>query len=161
MPSARNADAATPVHDTLRALDMSGPFPLTASAIVHAISRTAAGNYALGYMDGHAFRVFYVGRSDSGVGRRLHEWVGAPSRFHRYGPQEKAPWQAHRHATTPPNSNHFGTVGSAECSYTHFAFSHARSAEEAYGKEWCNFDDFGGRHALDNASCPAAPVAPE
>ena len=45
-------------------------------------------------------------------------------------------------------------VDSAESSYTHFAYSYARSADEAYAKEWRNYDAFGGSHGLDNETQP-------
>ena len=41
------------------------------SEIAHEAS---PGNYALKYMDGDTFNVFYVGRSNSDVRQRLHEW---------------------------------------------------------------------------------------
>ena len=65
---------------TLRSLEMSGSYPLSDEAIDEALTRMSPGNYALGYMDGDTFAVFYVGRSDSDVRQRLHEWVGMPSR---------------------------------------------------------------------------------
>src|SRR5512138_2635563 len=49
----------------MRSLEMSGPYPLTDDAIDETLTRTSPGNYALGYLDGETFRVFYVGRSDS------------------------------------------------------------------------------------------------
>ncbi len=45
-------------------------------AIDEVLTRTSPGNNALGYMDDDTFNVFYVGRSDSDVSERLHEWVG-------------------------------------------------------------------------------------
>jgi hypothetical protein len=63
-------------YSTLRLLKMRGSYPLNGRAIDEALTRTSAGNYALGYMDGDSFSVFYVGRSDSDVRGRLHEWVG-------------------------------------------------------------------------------------
>jgi len=60
-------------------LEMSGSYPLTSKAIDERLTHKSAGNYALGYMDGDTFMVFYVGRSDSDLRHRLHEWVGAPS----------------------------------------------------------------------------------
>jgi hypothetical protein len=62
-------------------LEMKGSYPLSHEAIDDAVTRTSAGNYALGYMDGDVFVVFYVGRSDSDVKRILHDWVGVPSRY--------------------------------------------------------------------------------
>jgi hypothetical protein len=73
-------------YTTMQALEMNGSYPLSDQAIDAALTRTltSAGNYALGYMDGDAFSVFYVGRSDSDLKRRLHEWVDTPSRYDAY-----------------------------------------------------------------------------
>jgi hypothetical protein len=56
-------------------LQMSGPYPLTDEAIDDTLGRTSPGNYALGYMEGTDFVVFYVGRSDSDLKGCLHGWV--------------------------------------------------------------------------------------
>ena len=77
---------------TMRSLGMRGSYPLNDEAIDQALTRRSPGNYALGFMDGDAFVVFYVGRSASDVRQRLHEWVGIPSRCARHGPQAKASW---------------------------------------------------------------------
>jgi hypothetical protein len=110
-------------------LEMNGPYPLTAAAIDARLPRISPGNYALGYLDGDTFLVFFVGRSDFDVKRGLHDWVGAPTRA-RVG-------------------------GRADDGYTHFAYSYAPSAEAAFGKEWRNYDDFGGYDGLDNADPPS------
>jgi hypothetical protein len=47
-------------------------------------------------------------------------------------------------------------VGSADTRYTRFAFSYARTAEEAYAKEWRNYDSFGGGCSLDNRAQPVS-----
>jgi hypothetical protein len=52
----------------------------------------------------------------------------------------------------------FGRVENAESSYTHFAYSYARSADEAHAKEWRNYDAFGGTHGLDNESEPISVI---
>ena len=64
----------------MQLLEMNGSYPLTDAAVEETVTRTSPGNYALGYMDGSTFTVFYIGRSDSDVRTRLHEWVDAPSR---------------------------------------------------------------------------------
>jgi len=135
-------------------LGMSGCYPLSDTAIDEALARTSPGNYALGYLDGDAFRVFYVGRSDSDVKRRLHEWVGMPSRYVQYASPAKAPWSIHHRGKLPVDQPAFGRVENAETRYTHFAYSYAGSAHEAYAKEWRNYDAFGGRHGLDNEAEP-------
>jgi hypothetical protein len=105
-------------------------------------------------MDGDSFSVFYVGRSDSDVRGRLHEWVGMPSRDVRYASCAKAPWAVHHRGQLPVGVPIPGRVGNADLSYTHFAYSYSRSAAAAFDKERRNFEDFGGRGALDNQSEP-------
>jgi hypothetical protein len=50
-------------------------------------------------------------------------------------------------------------VGNADSAYTRFAFSYARSPEEAHAKEWRNYDAFGGGNNLDNEAQPSRPEA--
>ena len=142
----------------LTLLEMDGSFPLTAEAIDGELGQTSAGNYALGYMDRGTFVVFYVGRSDSDVKRRLHDWVGAASHFEAYAPSGRASWGVHRRGTLPLNAPTLARVGNGDSSYTRFAYSYAPSAEAAYAKEWRNYDGFGGRQRLDNATDPVAPA---
>jgi hypothetical protein len=134
---------------------MNGCYPLEHATIDQALTRRSPGNYALGYMDGGVFRVFYVGRSDSDVRRRLHEWVGMPSRYETHASSAKAPWGAHRYGALPLDVPVLDRVGNAEDSYTSFAYRYAPSAEEAYAREWRNYDSFGGSHGLDNETPPA------
>jgi hypothetical protein len=143
-------------YSTIRSLEMSGPYPLSDEAIDEAVTRTSPGNYALGYMDGDTFNVFYVGRSDSDVRQRLHEWVGMPSQYENYASPAKAPWEMHRRGQLPVDSPALGRVGNAESRYTRFAYSYARSAEEAYAKEWRNYDAFCGSRGLDNETQPVS-----
>jgi len=146
----------TQVHDaTLRSLGMSGSLPLSDEAIDEALTQTSPGNYALGYMDGDVFHVFYVGRSDSDLRRSLHEWVGMPSRYDRYAPGGLAAWATRRVGSTPLDAPALGRVGSgADTAYTRFAFSYAPSAEAAFAEECRNYDDFGGCGGLDNLAPP-------
>jgi hypothetical protein len=140
----------------MRSLEMNGSYPLSDEAINEVVTQTSAGNYALGYMDGDTFDVFYVGRSDSDVRQRLHEWVGLPSRYENYASPAKASWGVHYRGKLPVGAPALDRVGSAEDSYTCFAYSYARSAEEAYAKEWRNYDTFGGSHGLDNENQPVS-----
>ena len=135
-------------------LEMIGSYPLTAEAIDAKLTRKSPGNYALGYMDGDTFAVFYVGRSDSDLRHRLHEWVGAPSRYDPYAPSTLAAWGVHRRELLPPDVAAQGRAG-VDSSYTRFAYSYAPSAEAAFAKEWRNYDDFGGSDGLDNATPPS------
>jgi len=143
---------------TMRSLEMSGSFPLSDEAIDDTLMQTSPGNYALGYMEGDAFILFYVGRSDRDLRQRLHDWVGMPSRYESYASPAKAPWGSRRRGPLPVSTPASARVENAESSYTHFAYSFARSADEAYAKEWRNYDAFGGGHGLDNDSEPVSVV---
>jgi len=141
---------------TMRSLEMNGSHPLSDEAIDEVLTRTSPGNYALGYMDDTTFVVFYVGRSDSDVRQRLHDWVGAPSRYDRYAPASKAAWASCRSGLMPLGLPALGRVGvGLDSSYTHFAYSYASSAEAAFEKECRNYDDFGGSGELDNEAPPS------
>jgi hypothetical protein len=146
-------------YSAMRSLEMSGSYPLSDEAIDEVLTRTSPGNYALGYMDGDTFSVFYVGRSDTDLRQRLHEWVGMPSPTETHGSFAKASWGVHRRGPLPVDAPALARVGSAESSYTRFAYSYARSAEDAYAKEWRNYDAFGGRHGLDNETQPVSAAA--
>jgi hypothetical protein len=132
-------------------LEMSGSYPLTTEAIDARVTRTAPGNYALGYLDGDTFMVFYVGRSESDLNHRLHQWVGAPHVDDRFAPASRAPWAVGRRGPLSLDAAEVGDDGS----YTRFAYSYAASADAAFAKEWRNYDDFGGSDGLDNAAPPS------
>jgi len=141
-------------------LEMSGSFPLDDAMIDEVVSRTSPGNYALGYMDGGTFVVFYVGRSDADVKRRLHEWVGAPSRYARYAPANRAAFGTRYRGAFPVAAPAAERVGAGvDSSYTRFAYSYASSATAAFEKECRNYDDFGGSSGLDNTARPVATAA--
>ena len=145
---------------SMRSLEMHGSYPLSDEAIDNVLTRTSPGNYALGYMDGTTFIVFYVGRSDSDVRRRLHDWVGFPSRYDRYGPASKAAWGTRGGGPMPLGRPTLGRVGAhVDSSYTHFAYSYAASSEAAFETECRNYDDFGGSGDLDNEGRPARALA--
>jgi hypothetical protein len=97
-----------------------------------------------------------VGRSDSDVRGRLHEWMGMASQHERYASCAKAPWAVHRRRGFPVDVPMPGHVGDVDTSYTHFAYSYSDSAAEAFGKERRNFEDFGGRGVLDNQAEPVS-----
>ena len=141
-------------YSTMRSLEMRGSYPLDDESIDNLITRTSAGNYALGYMDGDRFSVFYVGRSDSDLRRHLHEWVGRPSRDDRSACAAQASWGVQHRTRFPVGAPALARVGSASSAYTRFAYSYARSAEEAYAREWRNYDAFGGQRGLDNEREP-------
>ncbi len=52
-------------------LGMNGPYPLTNEKIDEVVTKTSAGNYALGYKKESTFYVKYVGRSDNDLNKRL------------------------------------------------------------------------------------------
>jgi hypothetical protein len=143
----------------MRSLEMSGSYPLSDSVVDEILTRVSPGNFALGYMDGDSFSVFFVGRSDSDVKERLHEWVGMPSKRERFASNAKAPWAVHHRGQFPLDSPIAGCVGNADSRYTHFAYSYADSPTAAFEKERRNFGDFGGCWALDNQTEPAAAAA--
>ena len=141
----------------MRSLEMNGSYPLSDETIDETLTRTSPGNYALGYMDGTTFMVFYVGRSDSDVKQRLHDWVGAPSRYERYAPSAKAAWGSRPWGYHPQGAPALDRVGiGVDSSYTSFAYSYARSAEAAFEKECRNYHDFGGSDGLDNEAHPVS-----
>ncbi len=148
----------TASFSTMRSLEMVGSFPLTDEAIDGLRMRRSAGNYALGYMDGASFVVFYVGRADHDVRTSLHRWVGNPSRYERYAPATKAAWGLRHNGPLPFGTPSSAPVECAETGYTHFAFSYADNADDAYEKEWRNYDAFGGGRGLDNDVEPASAV---
>lgn len=75
-------------------LGLIGPFELDATNIDRQIRGRSPGNYALGYVQGHAFIVQYVGRSDSDVNGALKQWVGQYSSFKwNYAISEKAAYE--------------------------------------------------------------------
>jgi hypothetical protein len=138
-------------------LEMNGSYPLSHETIDEMVSRTSPGNYALGYMDGTTFMVFYVGCSESDVKCRLHEWVDAPSRSRKYAPSAKAAYGYRHRGPLPLGVPALDRVGiGVDSSYTRFAFSYARSAEAAFEKECRNYNDFGGSDVLDNEADPVS-----
>lgn len=139
---------------TTTTLEMSGSFSLTHRVIDDVVGRVSAGNYALGYMQDAEFVVFFVGRSDSDVRERLHEWVNVPTRRQSFCSFSKAPWHVQPTQRCPTGVPRLGRVENAESSYTRFAYSYAESSVEAYAKEWRNYDDFGGSLGLDNEGPP-------
>jgi len=69
----------------MASLNMQGSYSLTSAEIDANVTRTSAGNYALGYTnDNGAFTVQYVGRSDSDVNGRLHDWTGKSYKKFKY-----------------------------------------------------------------------------
>jgi hypothetical protein len=142
----------------MRSLEMRGSYPLSDAGIDEVLDQKSPGNYALGYLDGDAFRVFYVGRSDSDVKRRLHEWVDMPSQYESYASPAKAAWGVHRRGQFPVEGPALARVSNVESSYTRFAYSYASSAEEACAKEWRNYDAFGGSRGLDNDAHPTPAI---
>lgn len=62
-------------------LNMEGPFSLDSDTVTEKVTKTSAGNYALGRKnDEGTFLVGYVGRSDSDVKDRLLHWADNSNR---------------------------------------------------------------------------------
>jgi hypothetical protein len=67
---------------TMTKTGLSGPYRLTFDAIEAAVTRKSAGVFALGHADPNGrFCVNHVGRSDSDVRTRLHDYIGSDSLF--------------------------------------------------------------------------------
>ena len=139
----------------MRLLEMTGFYPLRSDVVNTTLKRVSPGNFALGYVVAGEFNVFYVARSDFDVRLRISKWVNMPSRCRRSLCSAKASWEVNHRKTFPVDAPALGRVGNFESRYTHFAYSYARSADEAYAKEWRNYEAFGGRASLDNESQPA------
>lgn len=78
-------------------LEMQGPYSLSTAEIDKKITKTSAGNYALGSVnDKGTFIVKYVGRSDTGLNARLkqHAATGKHSKFkYSYATSPKAAFE--------------------------------------------------------------------
>ncbi|EOE5321986.1 hypothetical protein ACKGF9_004111 [Providencia rettgeri] len=58
-------------------LNMDGPYPLDTNSINKNVTKTSAGNYAIGYLNSsNQFVPKYVGRADSDVNDRLKDHIG-------------------------------------------------------------------------------------
>ena len=90
--------------------------------------------------------------------QRLLDWVGMPARYESHASSAKAPWGEHHRGPFPVGTPASARVENVESSYTHFAYSYAFSADEAYAKEWRNYDAFGGSRGLDNEDEPISVV---
>lgn len=79
----------------MASLNMNGPYELTTSKVNSVVTRTSAGNYALGYVNSdNVFIVKYVGRSDSDVAARLKQHVGEYKSFkYSYASSPKAAFE--------------------------------------------------------------------
>jgi hypothetical protein len=132
---------------------------LTDKNIDEAVGRTSPGSYALGYLDGGTFVVFYVGRSDSDVNARLHSWIGVDGGSPRSWPSARAAYGTRHRRSLPLPTPALSSVGVvADSGYTHFEFSYAPSAKAAFEGECCTYHDFGGSYgSLDNKRHPAPP----
>ena len=77
-------------------LEMQGSYDLTNDSIDKVITKTSAGNYALGRIDkaDKKFIVSYVGRSDSDLNTRLKQHVGKYPLFkYSYASSPKAAFE--------------------------------------------------------------------
>lgn len=60
---------------------LNGPYLLNNNGIGRVITRASAGAYALGSIVNGVFNIFYVGRSDCDVGKRLKDHIGKHAHF--------------------------------------------------------------------------------
>src|ERR1041385_714636 len=60
---------------------IEGPYSLTEAKIAEAVTKTSAGNFALGYVQQNGFCVLYVGRADDDVAKELRSWVNQHPRY--------------------------------------------------------------------------------
>jgi len=63
---------------------LKGSYPLTHDKIDEVVKRISPGTYALGYKNDTSFIIKYVGRSDSDLNNRLHDYIEEYGRF-KYG----------------------------------------------------------------------------
>lgn len=104
---------------TMTTLGMIGPVKLASENIDKLVQAHSPGNFALGYIEGKAFIVKYIGRSDCDLNKDLKHSIG---------------------------------------NYSHFKWSYASSAKDAFNKECQNYHDFGGCDELDNNKHPDKPT---
>lgn len=124
-----------------------------------AVGQTSAGNYALGYLDGSRFTVFYVGRSDSDLGSSLKAWVGAPSQPRRHRPSPQTPWRSRSGPPAALGTRALGyTAVGIDTGYTHFAFCYAPSPIAAWEQQCADYHELGGSDHLDNPHHPLPPT---
>lgn len=78
----------------MASLDMNRSYELTTAKIDEKVTKTSAGNYALGHKKEKNFFVQYVGRSDDDLNKRLKDWVGDYKRFkYSYASSPKAAFE--------------------------------------------------------------------
>ena len=65
-------------------LNMQGLYSLTKDKIDEVVTKTSAGNYALGDSDDKTFYVRYVGRADTDLNSRLKTWVGKKDKYKEF-----------------------------------------------------------------------------
>lgn len=65
----------------MASLDMNGSYELTTAKIDENVTKTSAGNYALGQIKDKIFIVEYIGRSDNDLKKRLKDWDDNYKRF--------------------------------------------------------------------------------
>jgi hypothetical protein len=147
----------------MRSLEMERSYPLEADTVDEIVSRHAPGNYALGYLEGATFTVFYVGHSDSDVWHSLRAWVGRPSHPERHGSAMPASRGCRTLRRTPWDALLPMSVGSdAPSPYTRFAYNYARPPDAPFATGPRGFDELCGRLGRGNeVAHPRAAIAHE
>ena len=78
----------------MSSMNGQGPHSLTAQMIAEFVTRTCAGNYALGRVQENGLCVLYVGRSDHDIARQLRSWTSQHARYKlfvfSYAPNSRA-----------------------------------------------------------------------
>jgi hypothetical protein len=87
---------------------LSSLFSLTDDEINSQVTKTSAGVYALDATSSGGFTVSYVGRSDTDLKKRLHDWIGKYRYFkYAYCSSAKAAFEAEcnlYHDNKPPDN---------------------------------------------------------
>jgi len=90
----RDASTASWVVRIVQSTNGNGPHGLTPQKIAEVVTKTSAGNYALGRVQENGFCVLYVGRSDDDVAKQLRSWARQHTRYKafvfRYAPHPRA-----------------------------------------------------------------------
>jgi hypothetical protein len=77
----RDALTASWVVRIVPSTNGNGPHRLTPQKIAEVVTKTSAGNYALGRVQENGFCVLYVGRSDDDVAKPLRSWAREHTRY--------------------------------------------------------------------------------
>jgi hypothetical protein len=77
----RDAFSASWVVRIVPSTNGNGPHSLKPQKIAEVVTKTCAGNYALGRVQENGFCILYVGRSDDDLAKQLHSWARQHTRY--------------------------------------------------------------------------------